>query len=126
MTDENVDLDKQNDHEKRAQLRLETQAVQAYLKAINEGTVMDPEVLKRKREKLTAQILAAAEKGNYVKQLEWIEQRKKLEDLPDTSELMDKFIKVAASFGERKGITYPTWREVGVPAGVLASAGITR
>lgn len=36
------------------------------------------------------------------------------------------FIKVAAGWGARKGITYQAWRESGVPARVLKQAGITR
>jgi len=34
------------------------------------------------------------------------------------------FVKHAAAYGRRKGITYETWREVGVPASVLERAGI--
>lgn len=34
------------------------------------------------------------------------------------------FVIVAASYAERKGITYPAWRQVGVPAAVLRKAGI--
>jgi hypothetical protein len=37
-----------------------------------------------------------------------------------------EFVEVAQAFGQAKGITYPAWREVGVPAAVLARAGITR
>lgn len=35
-----------------------------------------------------------------------------------------EFVVVAASYSERKGITYPAWRQVGVPAAVLRKAGI--
>jgi hypothetical protein len=31
---------------------------------------------------------------------------------------------VAAEYGDRKGIEYKTWREVGVPADVLSRSGI--
>jgi hypothetical protein len=36
------------------------------------------------------------------------------------------FVEYAGSYGERKGITYAAWREVGVPASVLKAAGIRR
>lgn len=36
------------------------------------------------------------------------------------------FVKAAKGYGERKGITYAAWRQVGVPAEVLKKAGITR
>ena len=42
----------------------------------------------------------------------------------DIEELEEAFIEVAAEYGERKGLEYKTWREVGVTAEVLARAGI--
>ena len=36
------------------------------------------------------------------------------------------FAKVAKTYGERKGIAYATWREMGVSSEVLARSGITR
>jgi hypothetical protein len=44
----------------------------------------------------------------------------------DLTELEAGFVAVAASYGERKGITYSAWRELGVPAAVLTRASITR
>lgn len=44
----------------------------------------------------------------------------------DLADLEASFVAVAASYGERKGITYSAWRELGVPAPVLAQAGISR
>jgi hypothetical protein len=44
----------------------------------------------------------------------------------DLADLEAQFVAVAASYGERKGITYSAWRELGVPAPVLAQAGISR
>ncbi len=35
-------------------------------------------------------------------------------------------MKVAKSYGERKGITYATWRGAGVSPAVLRAAGIPR
>ena len=36
------------------------------------------------------------------------------------------FVKTAAKYAERKGISYAAWRELGVPADVLKKAGISR
>ena len=46
--------------------------------------------------------------------------------LLDVANLEEEFIKVAASYGERKGLSYSTWRAVGVSAQTLQEAGITR
>ncbi len=43
-----------------------------------------------------------------------------------SSALEKQFIKVAKGYGERKGITYGTWRAAGVSAAVLHSADISR
>ena len=44
----------------------------------------------------------------------------------DMSEIEEAFIKVAKGYGERKGISYASWRDVGVSAAVLKRAGINR
>lgn len=44
----------------------------------------------------------------------------------DIAPLEKEFVKVAKSYGERNGITYTAWREIGVDAGVLKKAGIGR
>ena len=44
----------------------------------------------------------------------------------DHAALEDAFVKVARSYSERQGITYTTWREIGVDAAVLSKAGIVR
>jgi hypothetical protein len=35
-------------------------------------------------------------------------------------------VKVAKSYSQRQGISYATWREVGVEAAVLKAAGVSR
>lgn len=44
----------------------------------------------------------------------------------DLSELEDAFVGVAKAYGERKGISYASWRDVGVSAATLKRAGIGR
>lgn len=43
-----------------------------------------------------------------------------------TEELEADFVKVARAFGDRMGVTYAAWRQVGVEADVLERAGIHR
>lgn len=44
----------------------------------------------------------------------------------DMTSLEDDFVKVARGYGDRKGISYAVWREVGVESSVLKRAGISR
>ncbi len=44
----------------------------------------------------------------------------------DLKELETEFVKVAKSYGDRTGLTYSAWRQVGVDADVLENAGIVR
>ena len=44
----------------------------------------------------------------------------------DLEALEKEFVNAAATYSERKGISYSAWRELGVPGSVLERAGITR
>ncbi len=44
----------------------------------------------------------------------------------DMDAYTDDFVKVAKAYGQKKGISYQAWREIGVPADVLKRAGISR
>ena len=44
----------------------------------------------------------------------------------DISALENGFVSVAKSYSGRQGISYATWREIGVDAAVLKRAGISR
>jgi hypothetical protein len=65
--------------------------------------------------------------------LHLIQQKKDLTDelgrggeTEDLESLEKQFIKVAKTYGERKGISYGTWRTAGVTAAVLQKAGVAR
>jgi hypothetical protein len=47
-------------------------------------------------------------------------------EVQDLSGLEKQFVKVAKSYGERKGISYSTWRSAGVSAAVLQKANVAR
>ena len=53
-------------------------------------------------------------------------EAERLSEGVDLTALEAEFVKVAKSYGERKGITYGTWRDFGVAADVLKKAGIQR
>jgi hypothetical protein len=44
----------------------------------------------------------------------------------DLTELEEAFVGVARAYGDRKGISYASWREVGVAPATLKRAGISR
>ena len=74
--------------------------------------------------------LAAAEP---LSRLHLMQEKKDLEEelsrageVQDLSGLEKQFVKVAKSYGDRKGISYGTWRSAGVSAAVLQKAGIAR
>jgi hypothetical protein len=44
----------------------------------------------------------------------------------DIKQLEADFVRVAKTFGERRGVGYGAWRDAGVPAPVLKRAGVRR
>ena len=72
--------------------------------------------------------------ADTLRRLELVQERMELERqlgdaLPEgsgTRRLEDDFVRVAKAYGERKGITYRAWREMGVGPQVLRKAGIVR
>lgn len=53
-------------------------------------------------------------------------QRAALEKKVDLAAVEKAFVRHAAAYGERKGISYGVWRQAGVSPAVLKAAGITR
>jgi hypothetical protein len=114
--------------------RRQGNAVRRYLIALEEnkprrGRQVSSETLAARRSEIDTRIANA----DPLKRAHLIQQRRDLdrrlanaEDAKETDieELEEAFILVAAEYGERKGIEYKTWREVGVPADVLARAGV--
>ena len=117
-----------------AEGRVQGAAVRAYLEALElhrpkRGRKRTPDSIKKKLAAIEAEIDAAS----GVQKLDMMQTRRdlqtELESLEagiDLTELEERFVEVAAAYGERKGIEYATWREFGVPAAVLKSAGIGR
>ncbi|MDQ3351339.1 MAG: hypothetical protein M3501_05175, partial [Actinomycetota bacterium] len=53
-------------------------------------------------------------------------ERESMTNGVDLSDVEEKFVQVAKEYGERQGISYSSWREVGVQPNVLKRAGISR
>jgi hypothetical protein len=84
----------------------------------------------RSRRPIASQI---AEADSPLQRLQLIQLRKDLEAAAETDDdpaegerLRNAFVKTARPYSQSKGITYGTWREMGVPADALREAGITR
>lgn len=108
--------------------------VRAYLEALaatrpRPGRRRTTQTIKRRLESIQKELAAAGPLG----QLHLLQEQQDLQgELAkadrsiDLTGLEDRFVKVAKAYGTRKGIEYATWRDVGVAAGVLERAGITR
>ena len=117
-----------------AEGRNQGRAVRTYLEALEahkpkRGRKRTPESMKKKLQKIEKEIPTA----DPLTRLQLIQQRIDLEaDLAATGETVDMtalenaFIGSARAYGERKGISYSAWRELGVPAATLKAAGISR
>lgn len=114
--------------------RAQSRAVKAYLQARESASRRGPKMTPEKlRDRIEATSRSIEEEDDPVRRLELVQQRlddtKRLEEAEkevDIDTLESAFIDVAAEYGDRKGISYAAWREVGVPAAVLKSAGIKR
>lgn len=113
--------------------RVEARALKAYLSAIEgrkPGRPVTPESLKKRIAALTEKIDAATDPLRIVEYRQVrLDAEKALEQAQSVAaidDLEDGFVKHAASYSSRKGITYAAWRESGVPAAVLQRAGIGR
>lgn len=112
--------------------RTETRVVRHYLEALE--TVKKTGGRRRSRETLQKKLTAVEqqlESADTVDRLHLVQDRIDLvkaietaERNVDIEELESAFVEVAASYSERKGISYQAWREVGVPSKVLQAAGI--
>ena len=71
--------------------------------------------------------------ASAIEELQLVQERRDLNDElaslgsgVDVGEIEEAFVEVAKGYGDRKGISYASWRDVGVSAAVLKRAGISR
>lgn len=117
-----------------AQGRAEGRAVRAYLEALEanrpkRGRKRTPESMRRRLDQLNGEI----ERSDPLKRVQLIQERMDLQHQldqerasTDLSALEKGFVKYAAGYSQRKGITYAAWRELGVTPATLKKAGISR
>lgn len=117
-----------------AEGRAQGRAVRNYLEALDahrpkRGRKRTPESMRAR----LATIESTIDSADPMTRLQLVQERIDLaaaiaaaETTIDLSALEEGFVAAAAAYGERKGISYSAWREVGVPAAVLKRAGIGR
>jgi hypothetical protein len=114
--------------------REEGLAVRRYLEAIESsrprrGRRRTPTSITKRLQAIETELATA----DPLTRLHLIQQKKDLTDelgrgseAEDIGELEKHFVKVARAYGDRKGISYGTWRTAGVSAAVLQKAGVPR
>jgi hypothetical protein len=117
-----------------AEGRDQGRAVRRYLEALEankpkRGRKRSPESMKKRLAAVEDEIASA----DPLKRLHLVQERLDLqaalettEATVDIDELEKEFVSAAATYSERKGISYSAWRELGVPSNVLDRAGISR
>lgn len=117
-----------------AEGRDQGRAVRRYLEALEankprRGRKRSPESVRKRLSDIETEIATA----EPLRRVHLVQERSDLQASLESSEpnvdldkLEKDFINAAVPYSERKGISYGTWREVGVPAGVLERAGISR
>lgn len=114
--------------------RRESTAIKAYLEVISvpkrKGRPVTPESLEAKIAGLDDRIRSET---NPLTRVDLIQARIDAQEaLDQVSAVVDidalevGFVEHAASYSDRKGITWPAWREAGVSSGVLRAAGVKR
>jgi len=114
--------------------RAEGRIVREYLEGLRatkpkRGRKRTPETISKRLDAITSELASASP----IDELLLIQERKNLEaersamsNSIDMNALEADFVGVAKSYGESKAISYSSWRDVGVPASLLQSAGISR
>jgi hypothetical protein len=114
--------------------RIEGRVVRDYLEALRtnkpkRGRKRTADTIQARLDRIEEELLEA----NAVDELRLLQERRNLTTElnsmgagVDMSVLEGEFVKVAKSYSARQGISYSTWRDVGVEASVLKAAGISR
>lgn len=114
--------------------REEGRAVRRYLDALDQqkptrGRRRTPDAIRRRLAVIEERLPGADPLTRLHLIQEQADLTAELKDAAPTdglSALERAFVKVAASYSERKGISYAAWRASGVPAHVLEKAGVSR
>ena len=117
-----------------AEGRAQGRAVRSYLEALEmhkpkRGRKRTPDTMRARISAIDASMPAA----DPMSRLQMVQEKMDLhrsieaaETKVDLTAHEDGFVAAARGYGERKGISYAAWREVGVSAAILKRAGISR
>ena len=123
------------DHkDKLAQGRNESRIVSRYLEALaagkgKRGRKRTPDSVSMQIAKIDREISSAAAIAKLEltqRRLDLVAELERLSVRVDIAEVEKAFIKVAKTYAQRTGISYGAFRTLGVPAGVLKKAGVSR
>jgi hypothetical protein len=114
--------------------RTEGRAVKKYLEALEghrprRGRKRTPESINARLDRIDHELIAAdpmTRLSLIQERLDLKDELRRMETVVDLTEVEADFVTAAKAYGERKGISYQAWREIGVPPAVLKSAGINR
>jgi hypothetical protein len=114
--------------------RTEGRAVRDYLEALRankpkRGRKRTPDSISKRLAEIDAELPFADAVRSLRLVQDQMDLRAELETVGDTVDMVAleaAFLKVAKQYGERNGISYAAWRQVGVAASVLSAAGIGR
>ena len=114
--------------------REQGRVVRRYLEALEahkpkRGRKRTPESIQRRLESIEERLPSA----DPLTRLQLVQERMDLSmeleaksNTVDLSALEEDFVSAAREYGERKGISYAAWREMGIDSAILKRAGITR
>jgi hypothetical protein len=117
-----------------AEGRAQGKAIREYLEALEahkpkRGRKRTPESIKNRLQRIDLELLDA----DAIRRVALVQERMDLQSELASNEagvnldaLEREFVRHAADYSARKGISYAAWREVGVPAATLKAAGISR
>ena len=117
-----------------AEGRTQGRAVRAYLEALDanrpkRGRKRTPDSIKKRLNTIDSE-LSSADKLHALhlrqERRDLQEELAAMDHSVDLADVEKEFIAAAKVYGERKGISYATWREAGVSPAVLKQAGISR
>jgi hypothetical protein len=114
-----------------AQGRLEARSVKAYLASLGpkkRGRPVTKDSLRKKISEIDSKLKTET---NPLKRLGLLQSKTEAEHAlakvgseNDEEQLAADFVEYAKAYSDRKGISYATWRQFGVPADILRKAGI--
>lgn len=113
--------------------RANSRVVKEYLEALERvrprrGRKRTPAGIRKRLDAIAGQINDATPLAKLDMVQERMNLEAELDQLQSVEDITDKqkaFVSVAAEYSESRGITWAAWREMGVPADVLRSAGLT-